>query len=180
MRAIALSFAFDRGHPVTPAVLEEACMHSARIVEKLCEGWVIASEGNGGEGTPELFSINVPLREGVRDKPVRWTWMLGNKWRGGSLYKRVGAATSEGETTTASVAAGQNPSATGSTATAASDAALSFKWQPTFADIWATIDSSGPENDGLVVKDGETSVTPLRANFAGLHGRAGFEGELKL
>ena len=198
VRAVAVSFAYERGRPVTGAVVDEACAHAARVVQRLCEGWAVAAQGDGDDGVPELFSVNVPLVEGVSRRVVRWTWMLGNKWRGGSLYKVVGGASSAdgpatgvvaAPTTTRDVAQGRGDEA-GSKKEQHGGAAereeddnggrLAFRWQPTFADIWATVESSGAGNDGLAVRDGETSVTPLRANFAGLHGRAGFEGELKL
>ena len=205
VRAVAVSFAYERGRPATGAVVDEACAHAARVVRRLCEGWRVAAQGDGDEDVPELFSVNVPLVEGVSGGVVRWTWMLGNKWRGGSLYKVVGreaagadglagAAAAAAATTTRDVAEGRAGLKTdkkeqedGAVAAAAAGPApereadrLAFRWQPTFADIWATVDSSGAGNDGLAVKNHETSVTPLRANFAGLYGRAGFEGVLKL
>lgn len=194
VRAVAVSFAYERGRPVTGGVVDEACTHAARVVQRLCEGWAVAAQGDGDEDVPELFSVNVPLVEGVSRGVVRWTWMLGNKWRGGSLYKVVGGAGAdagsagkgavETATTTRDVAEGRAAGHIEEQGAAAEerqlDNRLAFRWQPTFADIWATIESSGAGNDGLAVKNHETSVTPLRANFAGLYGRAGFEGELKL
>lgn len=178
VRSIALSFAFDKGFPVTAEVVDEACAHSARVVEALCRGWEVATVGNGEQGVPECFSVNVPLREGVSRRQTRWTWMLGNKWRGGSLYKRVDV---DGGRRGGGGGAGAGGEENGTRGDGSDqDPRLTFKWSPTFADIWATIDSSGPDSDGLAVKDGDTSVTPLRANFESLYGKAGFVGELKL
>lgn len=60
-------------------------------------------------------------------------------------------------------------------------AAPMFRWQPQFKNIWTTVEKSEAGNDGLVIRDKETSVTALKANFWGLHGVDGkFRGEIKL
>ena len=85
--------------------------------------------------------------------------MLDNKWREGSLYKHMESESSSAES---------------------SEGPLSFKWQPTFGDIWKTIENSPPGNDGLTIQEKFTSVTPIRANYEGLYGHGAFAGELKL
>lgn len=52
-----------------------------------------------------------------------------------------------------------------------------FKWAPRFADVMESSKKAGPGYDGWAVMEGETSVTPLRANF---EQPGGFEGEMKL
>lgn len=62
-------------------------------------------------------------------------------------------------------------------------AAPMFRWQPEFKNVWTTVEKSEPGNDGLVIRDRCTSVTPLKANFWGLWGERGaerFRGEVKL
>lgn len=87
--------------------------------------------------------------------------MLDNKWRNGSLYKVV---QSEAENKQPNIPP-KPPS---------------FKWSPSFADVWQTVESSPPQNDGLTVREGCTSVTPLRANFESLWGENPFKGDLNL
>ena len=52
-----------------------------------------------------------------------------------------------------------------------------FKWAPRFTAVMESVKKAGPGYDGWAVMEGETSVTPLRANF---ENAGGFEGELKL
>jgi hypothetical protein len=52
-----------------------------------------------------------------------------------------------------------------------------FKWAPRFTDVFESVEKAGPGSDGWAVKQGETSVTALRANFMHIEG---LEGELKL
>lgn len=114
-------------------------------------------EENAGKREEEVqvYSINVPLVEGIGEKEVKWTWMLGNTWTGGrGLY----AQTSSEEQQQAA-------------------APPTFKWSPSFGNIWTTIDASAEGNDGKVVKEGFVSVTPLMANFMGVRG---FSGVMKL
>lgn len=103
--------------------------------------------------------------EGLAARPVRWTWLLDNKWPGGSLYKAVAAAEA-------------GDSAGGA---ARADAAPTFRWSPSFIDLLKVLEDSPEGNDGKAIRDGCTSVTPLRANFESVWGRGtAFEGEFKL
>lgn len=52
-----------------------------------------------------------------------------------------------------------------------------FKWAPRFTDVYESVEKNGPGSDGWAVKEGETSITALKANF--MHAE-GFEGEVKL
>ncbi|UKZ53924.1 hypothetical protein TrVGV298_007726 [Trichoderma virens] len=45
-----------------------------------------------------------------------------------------------------------------------------FKWAPKFADVYKSVEDAGPGSDGWAVKEGQTSVTPLKANFASCAG----------
>jgi len=185
-KAVAVSFAFSTRREPEEWVAE-ACGLSARVVEKLVQGW--DGGAGAGAGVPELYTVNVPLVEGVGKRPVRWTWMLGNKWSKGSLYKVVERGEGGGKEAAALDSVdemkieGQGQGEVedeGGERNAAATPALQFKWSPTFADVWGTVEASADGNDGLAVKDGVTSVTPLRANFEGLYGKGGFVGELKL
>lgn len=156
VRAIALSFAFFTRQE-SDEIIDEACAHSARIVERLWREW----ETQRDENVPDLYTINVPLVAGIAKEPVRWTWILDNKWNSGSLYKTVEVGTNK----QSEVCQTHPPS---------------FKWGPTFGDIWKTVEQSRSGNDGLTIKEGCTSVTPMMANYHVLHGQGGFQGDLKL
>ncbi|KAB8360803.1 hypothetical protein FH972_024537 [Carpinus fangiana] len=88
VRSIAVSFAFFNRDEI-PLLVDEACDHSARIVTKLMTDWDANQQRAKKEGIalPDVYSVNVPLTAGLTEKPIRWTWMLDNKWQGGSLYK---------------------------------------------------------------------------------------------
>lgn len=186
VRAVAISFAFTTRKEPEELVAEASAL-SVRVVERLARDW--AGELGGVPG-PDLYTVNVPLVEGVGGRPARWTWMLDNKWSKGSLYKVVDKAGGDGGSEGKDRAAldsvdemkrrgdGQGGS-NGADQTAAATAP-SFKWAPTFADVWSTVLESAEGNDGLTVKDGFASVTPLRANFEGLYGKGGFHGDMKL
>ncbi|OJK05266.1 hypothetical protein ASPACDRAFT_49452 [Aspergillus aculeatus ATCC 16872] len=175
-RAIALSYAFSsRQHD--PIVIAEASRHSVRLIEYLHENWA--------EGV-DLYSVNVPLEPGVSEAKVLYTQMLDNRWSSGSCFKAVEASAStdgpsahehklreEGEGAGKALAAeGSKPSIKRSRIQH-----KHFEWAPNFTDVYRSVDEGTPGNDGWVVKEGMTSVTPLKANF--MH-TPGIEGEIKL
>lgn len=182
VRSIAVSFAFFNKADI-PLLVDEACLHSAHIVTKLMNDWDLnqARAEKEGVALPDTYSVNVPLQKGLSHAPIRWTYMLDNKWRGGSLYKisshektpleshlesRVDGTDVEQEEGKGSGESGKLPP--------------TFKWQPSFADMLKTLESSPEDNDGLVIRQGGTSITPMRANFESVWGKAGFQGEFKL
>ncbi|PYI34068.1 putative tubulin-tyrosine ligase [Aspergillus indologenus CBS 114.80] len=175
-RAIALSYAFSsRQHD--PIVIAEASRHSVRLIEYLHKNWA--------EGV-DLYSVNVPLEPGVSEAKVLYTQMLDNRWSSGSCFKAVEASAStdgpsahehklreEGEGAGKALAAeGSKPSIKRSRIQH-----KHFEWAPNFTDVYRSVDEGAPGNDGWVVKEGMTSVTPLKANF--MH-TPGIEGEIKL
>lgn len=132
------------------------------------EQWDASSEGKD----VDVYSINVPLVEGVGQKDVRWTWMLGNTWRGGrGLYAQIEGGDENG------LMKKEKEGVDGD-----GDEALppTFKWSPSFGNIFKTVEESEDGNDGKAIMEGATSVTPLKANFMQLHGRGGFSGVMKL
>jgi tubulin--tyrosine ligase len=148
-RAIALSFAFFT-KTESQELIQEACELSAKIIGQLAADW----DKLPAQARPDVYSINVPLVEGIAAKEVKWTWMLDNRWTGGhGLYARLSDD---------------------------KDAPPVFKWSPSFGDIWKTVEQSDEGNDGLAIRQGVTSVTPLKANFATLYGAGDFKGSMKL
>ncbi|KLU86605.1 TTL domain-containing protein [Magnaporthiopsis poae ATCC 64411] len=142
-----------------------------------------------GEGVPEsdgsvdLYSVNIPLVEGVEKSRTLFTGMLQNYWAGGGCFTAVEAAADEDEEEERirEGADGETQGGGGSSATtkpAVDDAAgnedgveyvgrvhKDFKWHPRFTDVFKSVDDAPPGNDGWAVREGHTSVTPLKANF---------------
>lgn len=157
---MALSFAFFTRQE-SEAIVREASTHSIKIIEKLCETWALPLQQAGQMDAvapivPDVFTINVPLVENVSENATKWTWMLDNKWPTGSLYKPVEASQKS------------------------SGGAPSFTWSPSFTDMWKIVDASPQGNDGLVIRQNQTSITPIKASFQGLHGQGAFFGDFKL
>lgn len=193
VKAIALSYAFfDRNHDA--AIITAASDLSARLIQHLHASW---------DPNTHLYSVNVPLVEGVGARKILWTNMLQNTWRSGSCFQVVDVP-SDADASPADVerhirqqeeTLGKKelrshndllpPSAAGSgTHTPAGPphmryAHKHFKWAPQFKDVYESVEQSEPGNDGWAVAQGYTSVTPLRANF--MHVTADkFQGEIKL
>ncbi|KAE8150547.1 survival protein sure-like phosphatase/nucleotidase [Aspergillus avenaceus] len=174
-RSIALSFAFSsRDHD--PVVIAEASRHSVRLIEYLGKNWA--------EGV-DLYSVNVPLEPGVSESKVLYTEMLDNRWTSGSCFRAVDASVQDQNPdlqeqavrTQGEVSEG-NPPADANGATKRSRIQHKhFQWAPNFSDVYRSVDEGPRGNDGWTVKEGMTSVTPLRANF--MH-RPGIQGEIKL
>jgi len=176
-KAIALSYAFfNRNHD--PEIIRGASALSVKLIEYLYKNW-----GKGAEGGVDLYSVNVPLVEGVEQKKVYWTKMLQNYWNEGSCFSEVddegnspeeeeekireseesksGNKEAERDTSVKGVAGLKLEEEKGVTR----HTHKHFKWAPRFTDVYKSVEEAGPGNDGWVVKEGLTSVTPLKANF---------------
>lgn len=172
-KAIALSFAFtDRLND--PVIVAESCRHSVRVAEYLYQ--------KASWGPAQLYSVNVPVKKGCSEAPVRWTKVLQNEWNQGACFQEL--TSDEGVDDPASEEAKlRSQEAAGVSEENVSKAPESkwkhrhFKWAPRFADVYESVLKSGPGSDGWAVKEGETSITALRANFMHVEG---FEGEVKL
>ncbi|KAF2122913.1 acid phosphatase-like protein [Lophiotrema nucula] len=186
-KSIALSYAFfDRNHDAK--IIAGASQLSVKLIEHLYSNW---------DDETHLYTVNVPLVEGVGEKKILWTNMLQNTWKSGSCFQVI-EVPSEEDDTPADIEAslrraeekqgrrellGQPPSGTDSgrdTPTGQGHIRYThkhFKWAPRFKDVYQSVDESEPGNDGWAVAQGYTSVTPLRANFMHV---PGFEGEIKL
>ncbi|KAI9673124.1 MAG: hypothetical protein M1817_002986 [Caeruleum heppii] len=168
-KAIALSYAFfSRNHD--PYIIAGASRLSVRLIEHLHRHWI---------PDVDVYSVNVPLVPDVENHKIMYTRMLQNYWSLGSSFEAVEVDEEEDpvereeeirrdETATAQETSDRNQ---------VSHRHRHFKWAPKFADVYQSVERSEPGNDGWAVKEGYTSVTPLKANF--MH-TSGFEGELKL
>ena len=153
-RAIALSFAFwSRDHQ--PDVIAAACKHSVKLIEHLV--------GNWGRDV-DVYSINVPLVDGVESSKVMYTNALQNHWTGGSSFQEIEA---ENETTDPQTqerlirsSEGESDSVERTELSEATDLKPSkhkwFKWAPQFGDVQKSVKESAPGNDGWAVHQGYT------------------------
>jgi len=167
-KAIALSYAFfSRNHD--PEIIAGASKLSVRLIEYLYKNW--------GEEV-DLYTVNVPLVENVGERKVLWTNMLQNYWSNGSCFQEVEdeEGNADEEEQKIREKEGQEGIADGEKVTRHKH--KHFKWAPRFTDVYKSVEEAGPGNDGWAVKEGYTSVTPLKANF--MHAAAKTEGELKL
>lgn len=111
--------------------------------------------------------------------------MLQNQWKQGACFQELPSAgavedpaTEEAELRRQeSRAAGESSSGDATPSTSSQWRNRHFKWAPRFTDVYEIVEKNGPGSDGWAVKEGETSITALRANF--MHAE-GFEGEVKL
>ncbi|GKZ28815.1 hypothetical protein AbraIFM66950_000612 [Aspergillus brasiliensis] len=171
--AIALSYAFSsRDHD--PVVIAEASRHSVRLIEYLHKNWA--------DGV-DLYTVNVPLEPGVSQNKVLYTNMLDNRWSSGSCFRAVDASASASTPEKQEHDVRHQTAGSGNKSAPAVDGTTSlkrsriqhkhFEWAPNFSDVYRSVEEGAPGNDGWAVKEGMTSVTPLRANFMhtpGIHG----------
>ncbi|KAL2868315.1 putative acid phosphatase [Aspergillus lucknowensis] len=175
-RSIALSYAFS-SHKHDPVIIAEASLHSVRLIEHLAKNW---------DDGVDLYTVNVPLEPGVSESKVLYTNMLGNRWSSGSCFEAVGAEVPvespehrEQMLRDQEEKLEEDPTAEVSARSGKKSRIRHkhFIWAPNIADVYRSVEESAPGNDGWAVKEGMTSVTPLRANF--MH-TPGLKGEIKL
>ncbi|KAI1458091.1 sure-like protein [Annulohypoxylon moriforme] len=167
-KSIALSYAFfSRNHD--PVVIDAAGRHSVKVIEKLYAQWP-------EDGSVDLYSVNVPLIEGVEEKKTLWTEMLQNYWGdNGACFEEVEGSIGDEDEEEERIREGEESQASGAPDSKANGdtsgegqsryAHRHFKWAPRFTDVHKSVEESTPGNDGWAVKEGFTSVTPLKANF---------------
>lgn len=162
-RSIAISYAFDsRDHD--PKIIAAASRVSTKLIEKFVAEW------------PEdvhVFSINVPLKEGVETQKVVYTEMLQNKWSSGSAFQVLeeGADDVDPEKEEKKIRDGKQEKNE-----VVGRKHVTFKWAPNFQDVRQSSIDAG-RGDGWHVLQGHVTVTPLKANFWHL---PHYTGEIKL
>ncbi|KAL8685979.1 MAG: hypothetical protein Q9224_005596, partial [Gallowayella concinna] len=169
-RAIALSYAFfSRNHD--PDIIAAASRKSVKLVEHLMSHW---------DDGVDLYSVNVPLIEGVEDKKVIYTYLLQNSWETGSSFTETEAKDEDEDPSEKEIEIraqeGQSKGGEG-VGKKKGHKHRHFTWAPNFSDVFRSVDASEPGNDGWAVKEGLVSVTPLKASFMQV---PGLQGELKL
>ncbi|KAH9885532.1 5'/3'-nucleotidase sure [Xylariomycetidae sp. FL2044] len=167
-KAIALSYAFfDPKTKHEPALIEEATRHSVRVIEKLYAQWP-------EDKSVDVYTLNVPLKAGVEKAKTLWTSMLQNYWPPHAACFQaidggVGDAEEEEEAIREQETAGDKNKTDGQSTTTqvrrGGHKHKHLKWAPDFGAVMRTIEGTPQTNDGWAVREGLTSITPLKANF---------------
>lgn len=184
VRSIALSYAFfDRNHD--PEIIGGASRAAVKVVNALVKQW---------DNSVGVYSVNIPLLDNADKRKVVWTKMLQNTWTSGSCFTEVEVPEEEDKDAneteaeirrSESLSTQERPFSSSGEAEKDEQGSAKhlryshkhFKWTPKFKDVYDSVERAGPGNDGWAVKEGEISVTPLRANFMHV---AGYEGEFKI
>ncbi|KAI7214889.1 sure-like protein [Hortaea werneckii] len=160
-RAIALSFAFfDRRN--LPDVVAESCQQALRVCSWLSD--------NAAWGDGRLYTVNVPLLKGCTEAKTVWTRMLQNEWKQGACFQELPAASAVDDASTeeAKLRKQETKDESGTSTPAAESSKWPrrhFKWAPRFTDVYEAVQRAGPGSDGWAVKEGQTSISAIRANF---------------
>jgi len=121
---------------------------SVQIIEYLYKNW--------GENV-DLYSVNVPLVEGVENKKVMWTSMLQNYWGEGSCFQEV--EDEEGNADEEEYNIREKEGVPDQNIVRHTH--KHFKWAPKFSDVYKSVEEAGPGNDGWVVQEGHTRLVQL-------------------
>jgi tubulin--tyrosine ligase len=160
VRSIALSYAFfNRNHD--PVIVQGATSAAVKTVEGLVANWD-QNEKKSGQKI-QLFSVNVPLKEGVKNAKAVWTRMLLNTWSSGSCFTEIeeeewGPEEEEEQIRRKESAAEQSEGGVKEVAEKESTHVRyqhrHFKWSPRFADVYKSVEDAPPGNDGWAVEKG--------------------------
>lgn len=183
-RGIAVSFGSKDEQRVE--TVHAAARLAVRVIEHLAADW---------DDGVELYNVNVPMRDDVEDRPVRYTRTLPASWSRGCLYAEV----SEGKNTATPAGEGMNGhyvNGTGCNGVKAVNGKVvngveapapfkerRFAWSAELSDLKKSLLAAGEGTDAHTVLNGCTrladpflfsrlahtdsrfSVTPLRANL---------------
>lgn len=147
-RAIAISFGSKDPQP--DEIIRAAARHAVKVVDYLYENW---------HDSVELYNLNVPMREDVESRPVRWTEALPYYWPRGCMY-----AEAAGEKKMVNGHTETNGEAVNGTS-GSHLKEIDFTWAAELSEMKKTLQSSPEGTDAHTVLNGDTSVTALRANF---------------
>ena len=155
-KSIGLSFAFFSTKSDL-AVVEAACRHSVRVIEALYKQWPT-------DGSADLYSVNVPLLEGVEERKTLWADILQNYWTGESCcFQAVEDSAADPAEEEAHIRAGPHGETGNAQASNGSQnengkprRAKQFKWSPHLADLINDVKKADPTSDGRVIADGNT------------------------
>ena len=144
VKSVALSYAFDsREHDID--VISQASRLSTRLIEQLMKQW------------PEevhLYSINVPLRDGVENNKIVYTEMLQNRWLGSSFVELPEDADDRDPNEEEQRI--RDGEVNGNGTRVSRRAHRKFKWAPNFSDVRKSVTDAG-KGDGWEVLQGNVT-----------------------
>ena len=145
-KAVALSFAFhSREHD--PKLIAGACRQSAKIIEHLCDNWV---------QDVDLYTINVPVIDGVEERKIFYTNILQNYWPSGTSFEEVEASDYDINPENQEMEIRQKGETGGDDDGHGPEEPRTkpkhFKWAPRISDLTLSIDQSPAGNDGWAIK----------------------------
>jgi len=152
-RAIALSYAFfSRNHD--SEIIAAAGRRGVKVIEALWKAWP-------EDGSVDLYSVNVPLLEGLEKEKVLYTGVLQNYWGAGSCFTEVdGSVDGENEDEErireGEGRAEEKEGEGGEDKGPKPHTHKHFKWSPRFTDVYKSVEEAPPGNDGWAVKEGFT------------------------
>lgn len=151
-RAVALSYAFfSRNHD--EAVVAAASRQSVRVVEALVRQWP-------EDRSVDLYSVNVPLVEGVEGNKVLFTGVLQNYWGPQSCFSEEEDGADGGDEEEERIREGEEGGVQQGDGERKAEGRghrhRHFKWAPKLGDVLKSVESSPPGNDGWAVKEGMT------------------------
>jgi tubulin---tyrosine ligase len=146
-RSIALSYAFDsREHDKD--IIMAASRLSVRLIEQLVKRW---------PNDVHLYSINVPLRQGVASAKIVFTEMTQNRWAGGSSFTEVTEGAEDRDSNIEEQKIRDRRASNSEIGvTASSMQRRRFKWAPNFADVRKSVTNAG-KGDGWEVLQGHVT-----------------------
>ncbi|KAI1872411.1 uncharacterized protein JN550_004130 [Neoarthrinium moseri] len=165
-KAIALSYAFFKGKhdPHYPSFIEQASEHSVKVIEKLYAQWPT-------DKSVDLYTVNVPLMDGVGKKKVMFAEMLQNYWaEGHACFQEVEGSIGDEEEEEMKIREAEVRSEDRAAENVEEDSRYPhrhFKWAPQqmIENVNHSITEGRQGSDGWVVMQEMTSVTPMKANF---------------
>ncbi|XHF97943.1 hypothetical protein AWENTII_001515 [Aspergillus wentii] len=146
-RGIAVSFGSKDPQPIE--IIRAAARLSVKVILHLYRNW---------DERVELYNLNVPMREDVESRPVRYTRALPYYWSKGCLYTEL---SSNGEKMVNGDAAHAQVNGTSKAVngTAAAHSGLkerSFAWSADLSDMKKNLQSSEEGTDAHTVLNGST------------------------
>lgn len=177
-RAIALSYAFfNRNHD--PVIIKGASVAAVKVVKYLHENWK--------EGV-DLYSVNVPLLEGIESPATKilYTHMLQNYWASGSSFEPVDAEDELSPEESEAMIREKGEQGKEVDALSAETKPKTglrhqkFKWAPRFHDVYASVETSEPGNDGWAVAKGHIRYYRSSYSFVACHDGAESDGRARI
>jgi len=158
VKAIAVSFAHF-SQTKDWEIIRKATELTVKLCLHLYDNWSVEAD---------IYSINIPLIEGLPHLKILYTTMLRNKW--GSCFTLADSNIPEANEKEESLRQEKNVE---HSVTKPSQ----YVWSPPFRKVQDSVDNAPPGNDGWAISNHMVSVTPLKAAF---HPVPMIHGEVKL